>query len=187
MFDTLVRSVEDAFIQFNLRRLFYLTFVLAVIVGGLYLFDNATDYSFFARFDKRLDALERLQEINSKGVPAELAPTYDQLVQALQQHKREPLNFAFSYAPLLKIASASLLYWIFVIVGLIQKMKGVPDWDSLVIGAFIFGATASVLALLIPTIVDPSVNAAIYATIQVISVIMLSRYGNRIQAARAAG
>ena len=55
MFDSLVKSVESVFVEFNLRRLGYLIFVLAVFLGGIYLFDQATDYSFYSRYVKKLD------------------------------------------------------------------------------------------------------------------------------------
>lgn len=182
MFGPLVSSIENAFLQFNLRRLFYLLFVVGVLVGGLYVFDSATDYSFYIRYDNRLSALERLQQIQYRGIPSELSPIYNDLVSTLHGHDQKPIVFTFNYAPFLKVVTASLFYWIMVLYGFVHRVKGEADWDSLVIGGFTFGAISTVLALAIPTLYNPWVNASIYAAFQVACILMISRYGSRIKA-----
>lgn len=69
MLDTLVQSIENTFVQFSLRRLLYIAFLLVVALGGLFIFDRVTGYSSHKKLEMRLLALERLSVLEAKGVP----------------------------------------------------------------------------------------------------------------------
>ena len=182
MFEHLIRSVENAFVEFNLRRVLYLMFIIGMLLVSLYVFDRSTGYSFYSRYEQKLSALEKLQEVQDKGLSPDLTPIFNDLVNTLRYRSDKSLDFSFTYAPVLKVLSASLFFWWMVVVGLLQRLQGVQDWNSLVIGASAFGVIATALALLIPTFYSPWINAAIYAFLQIMIAIALTRYGNRIRA-----
>jgi len=94
MLDTLVSSVENTFVQFSIRRLMYITFLLVVVLGGAYVFDRETGYSSQRRLDARLSALERLNTLESRGIrnSPTLAPLYAATIALIQDQPTSPFS-----------------------------------------------------------------------------------------------
>ena len=89
------------------------------------------------------------------------------------------MSFEFSIDPIIKIISASAVFWMLFLMGLIQKIQGVSDWYALVIGGFIFAIATSSIAVVIPIIHSIWVNALINATFQTVVILMMMAYGNK--------
>src|SRR5687768_14744441 len=97
MLDTLVQSIENIFVQFSLRRLLYIAFLLVVVLGGLFIFDRATGYSARKKLEMRLTALERLSVLETNGVAVSpsLGPLYTSTVVQLRDAPASPFAWTF--------------------------------------------------------------------------------------------
>lgn len=185
MIEPLVKSIENAFVQFNFRRLLYLAFMFSILAGGLWLFDNATGYSYYARLDKRVDAMERLQQMQKGDISEEMIPVYDDVVRSLVKNKLDPspVGLMFNWLPVLKFFSASVIFWMVCIVGIVGYQLGKKDWNELVVGAIVFAIPLGFLGVIVPIIYSIWVNITMYIIGQVFVVFAISKYGNSISKA----
>ena len=180
MLDSLIQSVENAFVQFSFRRLLYVVFILAIVPGGLYVLNEMTGYTVYRRVDSQIDALQRLHALEKGGIrqsPA-LAPIFQMVVRELGSQPVHPFNYEFRPDPLLKFLGASLVPLIFVPVGLLQLLRREPEGSSMLTGAvaatFIFG----VPALFVPTWRSPWATAGALFVLQVVLVTLFVRWNN---------
>ncbi len=194
MFDSLIKSVENSFIEFNLRRLIYLIFILAIGVGGLYGFNEVTGYGYFAKYEKKLNALQKLQEIEKAGLSASLKPIHEDLVKQLGDVDSSsaigvPINRPSSTASLVDIAvkavSASFVFWFLGIMGIAQKSQGSNQWQSLVVGGFVFAIAASLVAIIIPTFYSVWVNAVINVAVQILLIFAMINQSKKTSSANS--
>jgi hypothetical protein len=183
MIDSLVRSVESAFVDFNIRRLLYLAFVLSILVGSVLLFDYATGYSHYARLDSRINALERLHELKSEGISEDLQLIFEDAVRSLERNEHRPILQKFSISvnpePFLRFFSATAFYLLMMIGGIIQWFQGNPDWFKLLAGSLFFVVILGVVGIALPTFGNVWTNVGIYALFQLLSLVALTAYGNR--------
>ncbi len=180
VFDSLVKSIESTFVQFSVRRMLYLAFLVLITGGGLLSFDRATGYTSFRRLDARITALERLRSLESAGIrqSASLTPVYDSLVARLRGlDEREPTSILlWSIEPPVKFLAATCLPLSFVAWGVVQMIRRTPGAGSMVGGALITVLVLGVAAILVPTGHSLRVTAIILFAVQVLLMIALVRY-----------
>lgn len=154
MLDTLVQSIENTFVQFSIRRLLYVAFLLAVTLGGLFTFDRTTGYSAQKKLEMRLSALERLSTLEAKGVQASstLGPLYAATVAELRNAPTPAIVWRFDVEPLVKFIAAALIPLLFVIWGLLSMARGTAGAGSTFGGALVATIVMGVPAVFLPTV-----------------------------------
>jgi len=181
MIDTLIKSIEDTFVQFTFRRLLYVLFLLALVCGALYVFDQSTGYTFYSRLDKRIEALEKLQAIESRGFrqSSDLDSIYQSIIVELRDHPPSPLRLHIGTDPFVKFFAAALVPFVFIIVGVFKMVRREPDGSTLFAGALAFTLILGLPAIFIPTMSSIWLNVATYGIVQAVVVIALTRLGRK--------
>ena len=125
MFDTLIKSIEEVFVQFSFRRLLYILFLIFIVVSSLHVFDQLTGYTRFLRIDKRLTILERLHTLEEKGIQKseQLKNVYDEIIAELHQQPFSPFDFQLNYEPIIKFLSSTWIILLIVIYGAIRMIR----------------------------------------------------------------
>ena len=187
MFGELVKSIESAFVDFSLRRALYVFFVLALIAGGLSVFDRMTGYSSARRLDAQLSALERLHALEKAGIreSAALAPIYNRLVA--QQQAVTPMVLSNWYVErseaFLKFLAGAGIPLLFVVVGSVQLVRGQPGAGSTIGGATVAATVMGVAAMFVPTVQSLRLTLLSLFFVQVLLMyLMVRNYGKKSRA-----
>jgi hypothetical protein len=178
MLDSLVSSIENAFIQFSFRRLLYILFLFVVILSAVFAFNEMTGYTLYSRINNKINALERLQALEEKniGQSAELGPIYQSIVEELNQKPWQPLSLHITFDPAIKFLAATLIPFIFVFVGLFKILRGDKDGSRTLGGALLVTLMLGLPAVLIPTWRTAWYNAGIYFVIQIVLIVFTLKY-----------
>mgnify|MGYP001217516987 CR=1 FL=1 len=154
MLDSLVSSIEKAFVEFSARRLVYVVFLFAIAFGGLWLFNRATGYGPFTRLERQVSTLERLQTLEAKGIDrsAALSPLYRETVRQLSLAQAAPIAPQFDPEPVVKVAAATAIPLLFVLVGVLQILAGKSEAVGVAGGAMVFAILLGVPSLFVPTL-----------------------------------
>lgn len=187
MFGDLVKSIENAFVDFSLRRTLYVLFVLALIVGGLYVFDSMTGYSSARRLDAQLSAVERLHALEKAGIreSAALAPIYTRIVvqQQVVTPTRLPSWRVDGSEAVVKFIAGAIIPLLFVLAGFVQMIRGEPGAGSTFGGAAVAAVVMGVAAVLVPTIQSLKVTLlGLFLTQVLLMYLMVSKYGKKARA-----
>jgi hypothetical protein len=177
MLDRTFQLLEHTFAQLSFGRL---VFLVSVLLLFLYVYDNSTGYGFYSRIEKRISALERLYALKQSHVDSTegLSRVYASIVNELNERPSvSPINW--SYEPIFKFLAAAFLPIIFVIIGLVKLLIRQEDGPSIFGGAVIITALLGIPAVLIPTWSSLWLNIIVYSTVQIILMVVLSKYGNK--------
>jgi hypothetical protein len=186
MLDSLIQSIENAFIQFSFRRLLYVLFVLAVVLSTAYAWNELTGYTYYFRLEKQVTLLERLNALERNQVSSSptLAPLYTALVKQLLLAKKEPFAFHFDVVPIAKFFAAAVIPFIFVFVAMIQKVRGAPDWSDMLVGALTMTLLLGIPAALSPTFGSLLLTAVVYFVAQVVLLVWMAVFFDRRKRAK---
>jgi hypothetical protein len=181
MIDGLIKSIERTFVEFTFRRLLYVLFLLALVSGALYLFDNSTGYSFYARLDRRIEALEKLQQIESRGFkPAsELDSIFNATVAELRDHSPSPIQLRIGTDPIVKFLAAALVPFVFMIIGLFKLIRKEPESPAVFAGAFAFTLILGIPGVFLQITSVFWLNALIYFLVQLVVLVVISVLGRK--------
>lgn len=187
MFGELVKSIESAFIDFSIRRALYVLFVLALLVGGLLAFDRMTGYSRSHRLDAQLSALERLHALEKAGIrdSRDLSAVYDHLVAQVKDTTPAimPIWRADDADSSLKFIAGAAIPLLFVLIGLVQLIRGEPGASSVLGGAAVAAAVMGLAAVIVPTVHSLKATLlGVFAAQCLLMFLMVRRYGNRSRA-----
>src|SRR5260221_10621156 len=182
MFDTLIRSVENMFVQFSIPRVLYVLFLITVAVVSLYIFDNKTGYTRYARIEREVSTIERLQALKEKNIDstAELSDLYHSVVEELKEGSPGIFKFTWS-EPTVKFLAATLFPLIIAIVGLVKALNREAKAGSIFGGALIITLALGIPAVLVPTLENVWVNVAIYIAIQAGILFVIYKQGSKSQ------
>ena len=189
MLDGLIGSVERTFVQFSVRRLFFLLFVMTVVVAGAYFVDIRTGYTSFLRLERTVESMERLHALEVAGIKEspELAPLYRQAVAQLTELKttREVrgVQLSFITEPVIKFLAATCFILLFVLWGLVKLVRRDPEGVGLVMGASITALIFGVPLSLVPTIGSLRFTAIGLIVTQILFMFIVSRWGGRAASA----
>jgi hypothetical protein len=188
MFDSLIQSIENTFVQFSFRRLLYVVFLLALVLSALYVFNEVTGYSFYQRLDRRISAMERLRALETGGIEQskELGPLYRSVTSSLREQPRSRVFGGIDAQPLIKFVAASLIPLIFIFVSLANRARGDPSWSDMFVGAIMFTLLFGLPGLFLPTLRSVWVNAGLYLIAQMVLLWLLHVILNRRQKASPA-
>jgi hypothetical protein len=183
MFDSLVSSIENAFVQFSFRRLVYMIFLFAVVISTCVVLNELTGYTLYSRMEKKISALERLQELREKGVEQsmELNPIYQSVVGDIQQKPWEQVSIHFTFDPVIKFLSATLVPFLFIFIGFFNILRGDEAVSRTVAGAMLLTILLGLPAVLIPTWQNPWYNASVYFIIQIILMFLMLKYSSSLK------
>ena len=166
MFDAIFNSIERTFVNFNIRRLFFLVTILSVTIIGFYVFESYTRYGFYYRMDKKIELLTQLKKLKTEGIDndPDLKKIYDSTVSALANQNsnpelfNEPFKF-FTGELGTKILSALAVPFLMLFVGLLTIEK--TESKSFVAGILIYGIICLTFGIIIPSFDKIWVNAII--------------------------
>jgi hypothetical protein len=177
MFDTLIASIESTFVQFSLRRLLYIIFLFAVVLLALYIYDSSTEYSFYTRIDKRISALERLSELEHKGISSSstLDSLYRGVVNELYRGRSSGSMFHLDWAPLMTFLSATFVGLILAIMGLVQIINRDPNGKNVFGGSLVFVTVLGIPAIVVPHWAPLWAMAGTYALVQFVALKILTK------------
>lgn len=177
MFESLVKSIENTFVEFTPRRFLYVLFLIGLVAGALVVFNELTGYGYNQRIESRISALERLHALERDGIveSEELSPLYESLVRDLKERPFRPFSFGINFELILRILSAAGLPIALTIAGAWQTVRGDPQGDQLFIGALVMTAILVVPAVYLPTFTSIWVNVVSYAAVQVGFLYLLNR------------
>lgn len=186
---SILSSLEALFLQFNFRRLLFWVFIIVAAGSLLFATEGMIGYTFFFKMERKISLLKSLNELAQNGIAnnSELSPIYHELVAELASYKVEPLsikqitsalNTLSLHIPewLGKFVSGGLLGFLVALSGLAERKKGSDRWSSLVLGGLFFGILAGLVGIIIPTIYNNLVNYIGYPILQVVAILLISRF-----------
>lgn len=180
MLDSLVSSIENAFVQPSFKRLLYILFLLLIVISSAVVFNETTGYTLYSRVDKRIAALERLQALEEKNIKQspELGSIYQSILDEMEPKPWQPISLHLSYDPLIKFLSATLVPFVFVLVSLFRWLRGNKEWGQTLAGALLTTVLLGAPAIIIPNWGTAWTNAAAYFMFQIGFLIFVVRYSN---------
>ncbi len=182
MFESLLASVEKAFVEFNLRRAMYLIFLCVIGLGGLWVYNETTGYGPFSRIDHQISILERLQALEAKGIDksTSLGGVFRGTVAELAKFQAQQPNADAYIVPASKFFAGSCIPLLFVVYGLAQLLAGNRDGMG-VLG----GAAVCVILFGVPSVFLPVLWNSLKFTIllllglQLLALALVVRIGKR--------
>jgi len=182
MFESLVKSIENTFTQFTLGRLMYITFIFLLLGGGIYIYNDSTGYTFYGRIDHQITALERLHQLEQKGIKTsnDLLPLYRKIINDLKDPNIKPFTFSTYKEEIIKTLSATVVMLGFIIYGIIGMVRGIKDSSSVFFGALMCAAAFGIPAWYMPIILNSLwVTSVLLFTIQIIFMVLLTKKYNK--------
>lgn len=184
MLDTIFRSLEDTFVQFNFKRLLFWMFLIVATVIALFVFEHYTGLGHNIRLDGELSTLERLRTLEKEGITSSptLKKEYERIVASLHNDGTSTmtfLNLDIEKGSVVKFFAATFLWWVLLIYGFVTLARG--DDQAL---PLIFGSITVLLLLGIPSIIIPDIgsfwiNSIIYLLTQMFFTAWIHNYGKK--------
>ncbi|MCS3749601.1 hypothetical protein [Salinibacter ruber] len=178
MFESLVRSIEDTFVDFTPGRFLYVLFLILLVVAALVVFNELTGYGYNQRVKSRISVLERLHSLDQDGITQseKLSPLYESLVADLREKPFQPFSFGLNLELILRILSAAGLPIAFTVVGAWQTVRGHSEGSQLFAGALAMSIILVIPSIYIPIYKTLWVNVTGYVAVQVGFLYLLNRY-----------
>ena len=176
MADAPFKTIGDAFLNLPFRRLLFLLLFIAVC---LYVYDQSARFTFYGRLEKRIQALEKLQELELKGVrqSPDLYPIYQSITEELRSNPQWSIQIPNPIDIILKFLSAALVPFVFIFVSALGMIRNEPGGFTSFGGAIAFTLMMGIPAVIIPTFGSVWINVAIYAVLQAAIIVLLVKLG----------
>jgi hypothetical protein len=181
MLESIVKSIENSFVQFSLGRLLYLIFLFFVITLALYIFDSSTGYTKFSKIDHQINSLEKLHKLKTNGLEKspELYKIYESIIEKINDNETS-IDFKITKEPLIKVLSSTIIIIFFIIYGLYGILKKNKESWSLFGGALMCFALLSVPSYFVPNISGSlKVTALVLFLSQLVFLVGITKYFNR--------
>lgn len=155
-----------------------LAFLLAVILAGVFGYEQLTGQFYLAKLERKITLLEELQTIADAGIydHPELKSIYERASSELANFQVHPIS---SYVPSIKIgdpinigkAISGALFWIIVLaIGVSSEYQKNGKLTGMIIGLGIFLLVIAMffawIGTLIPTLYNPWVNYILFPAVQ---------------------
>jgi len=183
MLENFIKSIENSFLNFNIRRLFYILFVVSIIISGLIIFDSITKYSVLSKNEKKLELLEKLVTLKEKGINRypELDSIYSSTIVELNSISKEDTfsSIKLSFIPSLfsktiyieEIIIISLIPCVLLFLSLLYPKVKKEIRKRNIISASIIFLLMLIFIFIMPIIYYSFINCILYIAIQIILLI----------------
>jgi hypothetical protein len=186
MFSQLIKSIEDSFLNFNLRRFLFLGFIFITCVFVWLSYDSITHHSMFSRLEKKTTLLQQLAKLDSIGLHKDerLQKVYDSILSELVNEKNNNKSIGeVIYIPskylkniyIEEIIGILFLPFVGLSMGLFTKDISMKSRKRMFYLAFILISSTYLFALILPIIYYPFINGIIYFLFQCLALTIIVR------------
>jgi len=161
MITRFIESIEQLFLDFNVKRLFYIIFLLLLGFIGVWLYEGLSGHFYFSRLEHRIDLLEKAYRLQSGGIKSDpnLSPIYAEIIKDLQEQPTFSINLTkVSLSQNLWLFLSGVSLWFILALYYYSEVRnGNRTAVAGVYGALVFGIFCGVLNMALP-MKQPMVN-----------------------------